>query len=245
MSTTRAQAIDWYEILEVSPNARNDVIIAAWKRLAAEFHPDVDRDDCAAARMSTINQAKDVLTDPIARAQYDRTRAESFGARSNPEPPEPSRQRSQQASGDDPRAAGPPRQPRFVTCSVCRGSGTSTKPNPRYGPYAPYTNHGRVTVDCLACGGTGKVTTDAHARAARERSAYGAVPTDLGSSNPLIIVASSPFRLLAWLLIFPFRLVGETCAAFGVLALSLLKIAAFVVALIAIVALIAAATGGL
>lgn len=61
-----------YEILEVSPNARSAVIRAAYRCLVQQCHPDRNPGDPGAgARMSLINHAYSVLSDPLQRARYD------------------------------------------------------------------------------------------------------------------------------------------------------------------------------
>jgi curved DNA-binding protein CbpA len=62
---------DLYKTLQVDPDADADVIRAAYRVLAAKNHPDVGG---SAERMSAINQAWTVLSDPAARAGYDRGR---------------------------------------------------------------------------------------------------------------------------------------------------------------------------
>ena len=67
--------LDWknyYEILQVSPNAEPSVITAAYKRLAQTYHPDTARGPTISARMADINEAYEVLSDPVRRAIYDR-----------------------------------------------------------------------------------------------------------------------------------------------------------------------------
>jgi len=63
-----------YEILEVSPTARPAVIRAAYRCLVQEYHPDRNpgKPD-AGVRMSLINHAYSVLSDPLQRARYDQT----------------------------------------------------------------------------------------------------------------------------------------------------------------------------
>ena len=62
---------DLYEILEVSPRARAEVIAAAYRALARKFHPDAGGDERI---MIDLNRAWEVLGDPGRRAAYDRTR---------------------------------------------------------------------------------------------------------------------------------------------------------------------------
>jgi curved DNA-binding protein CbpA len=61
-----------YEVLEVSPNARSAVIRAAYRCLVQQCHPDHNPGDPqAGARVSLINHAYAVLSDPLQRAKYD------------------------------------------------------------------------------------------------------------------------------------------------------------------------------
>ena len=62
---------DYYAILQVDPRADPDVIDAAYRRLAAKYHPDVNQRADATARMQRINEAHHTLSDPELRAAYD------------------------------------------------------------------------------------------------------------------------------------------------------------------------------
>ena len=62
--------IDYYELLQVSPNADGDTIQRVFRHLAKKYHPDHQRtpdDD----RFRRLVEAHKVLTDPEARAGYD------------------------------------------------------------------------------------------------------------------------------------------------------------------------------
>ena len=61
---------DFYEVLQVHPRAEAEVIRAAYRTLARKYHPDHGGD---AARMIALNDAWDVLGDPVRRAAYDAT----------------------------------------------------------------------------------------------------------------------------------------------------------------------------
>jgi hypothetical protein len=64
--------MNYYEILEVSPNASPEVIRAAYRSLIQRYHPDKHPDNAAAAaRTSQIIQAYQVLADAGTRAIYD------------------------------------------------------------------------------------------------------------------------------------------------------------------------------
>ena len=61
---------DYYDILQVAPNAERQVIEAAYRALAREYQ-DVYSGTDAADRMRDLNEAFDVLSDPERRAQHD------------------------------------------------------------------------------------------------------------------------------------------------------------------------------
>jgi len=67
---------DYYQILGVAPDASHDKIRKAFKKIARENHPDVKKDDPAAAeRFKEAAEAYDVLGDEDKRKKYDQ-----FGA---------------------------------------------------------------------------------------------------------------------------------------------------------------------
>jgi molecular chaperone DnaJ len=69
MSATR----DYYEILGVSRDADDATIKKAFRRLARELHPDVNRHDPdAEEKFKQAAEAYEVLSDPERRATYDR-----------------------------------------------------------------------------------------------------------------------------------------------------------------------------
>jgi curved DNA-binding protein CbpA len=70
---------DPYKVLQVDPEAEAEVIEAAYKRLARKYHPDVSRDPGSVERMVGINQAWEMLRDPVRRAAVDRARARAAG----------------------------------------------------------------------------------------------------------------------------------------------------------------------
>lgn len=63
---------DYYEVLGVQHNASQDDIKKAFRRLARQYHPDVNREPGAEASFKEINEAYEVLSDPEKRAMYDR-----------------------------------------------------------------------------------------------------------------------------------------------------------------------------
>jgi molecular chaperone DnaJ len=70
---------DYYEILGVSRNASNDEIRASFRKLARQYHPDVNKDGDAEEKFKEVNEAYGVLSDPEKRARYDRFGKEGVG----------------------------------------------------------------------------------------------------------------------------------------------------------------------
>jgi curved DNA-binding protein len=63
---------DYYQILGVEKNADEKEIKKAYRKLARQYHPDMNPGDKAAeARFKEINEAHEVLSDPEKRRKYD------------------------------------------------------------------------------------------------------------------------------------------------------------------------------
>ncbi|MHC4101918.1 MAG: DnaJ C-terminal domain-containing protein [Planctomycetota bacterium] len=67
-----AQDRDYYDVLDVGRNATADEIRRAYRRLAREYHPDVNQSSDAAERFAEMQEAYDVLSDAEKRKAYDR-----------------------------------------------------------------------------------------------------------------------------------------------------------------------------
>ena len=78
-----ADPIDPYKILQVDPEAEEEVIQAAYRRLARKYHPDLAASAEAASRMALINAAWEIIGEPAARKAYDRVRS-TEASRSTP-----------------------------------------------------------------------------------------------------------------------------------------------------------------
>ncbi len=63
-------ALDCYELLQISPNADPDMVHRVYRLLAQRFHPD-NAETGDAARFRQVHEAYTILSDPEERAQYD------------------------------------------------------------------------------------------------------------------------------------------------------------------------------
>jgi len=129
---------DYYEVLQVHPRAESEVIRAAYRTLARKYHPDLGGDP---GRMIALNDAWDVLGDPVRRAEYDAVRAMAAGAPAAPtaRAPEPGVQRRPEtastaagpeasrstAASDVPHAGPPPGRPSGTVLDFGRYAGWS------------------------------------------------------------------------------------------------------------------------
>jgi curved DNA-binding protein CbpA len=69
-----ADGIDPYKVLQVDAEAEDEVIQAAYRRLARKYHPDLATTPDAAGRMSAINAAWELIGEPATRRAFDRKR---------------------------------------------------------------------------------------------------------------------------------------------------------------------------
>lgn len=65
---------DYYAALGIAPGAADGEVRAAFRRLARQYHPDVNPDPGAAERFRAVVAAYEVLSDPRTRAAYDAQR---------------------------------------------------------------------------------------------------------------------------------------------------------------------------
>lgn len=63
---------DYYEVLGVPREASKEDIRSAFRRLARQYHPDVNKEPDAAEKFKEINEAYQILSDDEKRARYDR-----------------------------------------------------------------------------------------------------------------------------------------------------------------------------
>ena len=101
-----------YAVLGVDDLAGPEELRRAWLRLAVKFHPDRNPGNAKAEeRFKVISQAYAVLSDPAARARYDRGRPKPAGAKAGgpraARPEEPRRERpAEKPRPEEPRPEG-------------------------------------------------------------------------------------------------------------------------------------------
>jgi curved DNA-binding protein len=62
---------DFYDVLGVARDASQDEVQRAYRKLARQWHPDLNKSAEAAERFKEISEAYDVLSDPETRRRYD------------------------------------------------------------------------------------------------------------------------------------------------------------------------------
>ncbi len=68
-----------YKTLEISDNASESEIKKAYRKLARQYHPDVNKDPGAEEKFKEINSAYEILSDKEKKAQYDQVGDGMFG----------------------------------------------------------------------------------------------------------------------------------------------------------------------
>src|SRR2546421_1555165 len=62
---------DYYAVLGVTREASEDEIRSAYRKLARQYHPDMNQADEASSRFREVTEAYEVLSDPQRRQRYD------------------------------------------------------------------------------------------------------------------------------------------------------------------------------
>lgn len=69
---------DYYEVLGVSKDSSDAEIKSAYRKLAKQYHPDINKEEGAEAKFKEIQEAYDVLGDENKRRQYDQFGSAAF-----------------------------------------------------------------------------------------------------------------------------------------------------------------------
>ena len=83
MPETEIPDPDYYELLEISPQASQDTIHRVYRFMAARYHPDIQGTGNL-EKFTQLSSAYKVLSDPNRRAEYDAQRATRRPAIRNP-----------------------------------------------------------------------------------------------------------------------------------------------------------------
>jgi curved DNA-binding protein CbpA len=70
MAMESTDFIDYYEVMEISPNANSGTIERMFRHLAARYHPD-NKETGDRVSFDLVVEANNTLRDPVKRAQYD------------------------------------------------------------------------------------------------------------------------------------------------------------------------------
>src|SRR2546430_270265 len=62
---------NYYDILGVKKTATQAEIKTAYRKLARKYHPDVNKTPGAANKFKEISRANQILSNPLAKAEYD------------------------------------------------------------------------------------------------------------------------------------------------------------------------------
>jgi len=120
---------DYYEILQVHPNATQEIIAKAYRTLVARHHPDKHQpEDRSSAEdvMKQLNEAYTVLSDPEKRRNYDASLSRNPAFQAYQAPGASARQTITHAPRvrvqDTTQCVIHPERARVSTCSTCRTS---------------------------------------------------------------------------------------------------------------------------
>lgn len=73
-------AKNYYETLGIDKNASSEEIKSAYRKLAKQYHPDINKTEEASAKFKEINEAYECLSDPQKKSNYDQ-----FGSSEGPQ----------------------------------------------------------------------------------------------------------------------------------------------------------------
>jgi curved DNA-binding protein CbpA len=178
--------IDYYEVLGVWPAADTDAIKKAYFKLAKLHHPDVVGEEATGdIDFKLINEAFAILSDPLARREFDDRLKKNKSANGTPSERKEADKRSAQLSYDQARAA--MRQNRYDKAAVLLKAAIKfDESNPAYHSWYGFS--------------LGVLRTQLHSVPQEKRSVVVTSPlrlTDLTSTRPgVAATASSMFSAM-------------------------------------------------
>jgi curved DNA-binding protein len=133
---------DLYATLGLSAHAGAADIKRAYRKLARQYHPDLNKAPQAEARFKDIAHAHKVLHDPVLRAAYDKERRQAREAASRP----------QHGYGQAPEGAQATAEDDFFSSLFAQAMRSGHGPDPRHrssppGPQPGADEHARILVD--------------------------------------------------------------------------------------------------
>ena len=123
---------DVYRLLQVEPNASDQQIAVACRRLALAFHPDYNRSPRAHEEMQIVNAVRSLLSDPHSRAAYDGARRRFLYRRETSWPPV-------RRAATAPTWAARAGAARAVAPQAAVTRSMAPSPLPQVTPFEPYT----------------------------------------------------------------------------------------------------------
>ncbi|ELY86380.1 J domain-containing protein [Natrinema altunense] len=115
---------DFYDLLEIPPDASQDEIKDAYRDQVRVYHPDLNDDDRAQAQFTAVQTAYDILGDPVERQAYDRLGHEDYVAKRTSGLPSPDVWKSDD-NGDDDSSGTEPRDSESETASASTTAGSA------------------------------------------------------------------------------------------------------------------------
>ncbi|MDF9746914.1 J domain-containing protein [Natrinema salsiterrestre] len=176
---------DFYDLLEIPPDASQDEIKDAYRDQVRVYHPDLNDDDRAQAQFTAVKTAYDILGDPVERQAYDRLGHEDYVAKRTSGLPSPD---VWQSDDDASATAATP-----AAASTASGSTTAGRSSSATGSNGSKAAAGAASASAGTAGGassatgtgtgTGQTGGSGSASTSRTGSTSGATTSSTGRSR--------------------------------------------------------------